>query len=103
MNKLSKEELDYLDECRKKVLIVEYKGNSLDSSKLVHSYKPLIQMARRSLVLEEALEDLKNHGIRFDLNPTIDLNKPEMSYLDYIKRIDASIRQRAEEALKEEE
>ena len=51
--------------------------------------------------LREALNDLKENGTRFDLNPTHDLNNPEQFFHGYIKRIDDSIRMFAQKALEE--
>lgn len=55
--------------------------------------------------LEAVLVDMRDHGLRFDLNPTLD-HHPErvaFSYLAYIKRMDKSIRERAEIALEKPE
>jgi hypothetical protein len=47
----------------------------------------------------EFVRDLSEHGIRFDLNPTVDSRTLAASYVAYIGRIDQSIRERASAAL----
>lgn len=49
--------------------------------------------------LEAALRDMAEHGIRFDLNPTVDGRDPHGAYTRYIGRIDASVRETARRAL----
>ncbi len=49
--------------------------------------------------VEDFVKDLAEHGLRFDLNPTINLLESSRSYLDYIARMDASVRERAAAAL----
>lgn len=49
--------------------------------------------------LREFVADLANAGIRFDLNPTVDSSRGASAYLDYIARIDKTIRARAAVAL----
>lgn len=51
--------------------------------------------------IEEFVKDLAEYGTRFDLNPTVFLGDKRCSpvhreYLAYIKRIDQSIRERAQ-------
>lgn len=49
--------------------------------------------------MKELLEDMRDNGLRFDLNPTYNLNEPHEFFHAYIKRMDESIRYRAAEAL----
>lgn len=52
--------------------------------------------------LVDFVKDLAENGLRFDLNPTVQWRDEEslaQAYLDYIKRIDESIRHRACAAL----
>ena len=46
------------------------------------------------------VRDLAEHGIRFDLNPTVDASRSAYAYVEYIGRIDRSIRERAVAALR---
>jgi len=46
--------------------------------------------------LKKFMQDLIDHGLRCDLNPTINLDKMSESYVGYLKRIDRNIRERAE-------
>ncbi len=53
----------------------------------------------------EALVDMRDNGVRFDLNPTVGWNDEAslaMAYLNYIKRIDESVREYARDALGKE-
>lgn len=50
--------------------------------------------------LRSFVEDLAGHGVRFDLNPTVDSRRGSFAYLDYLARIDQSVRERAAEALR---
>lgn len=52
--------------------------------------------------MKELLEDMRDNGLRFDLNPTYNLNEPHEFFHAYIKHIDASIRERAAGALQEQ-
>lgn len=58
---------------------------------------------RRARKFEEALIDYRNQGLRFDLNPTLDFNISQTDMLawwhQYIRSMDASVRERAENAL----
>lgn len=47
----------------------------------------------------EFVHDLSTHGLRFDLSPTHDLNRPEEFWHHYLKRADDSIKERATSAL----
>jgi len=60
---------------------------------------PLDLIARIG-ALRSFVEDLAGHGVRFDLNPTVDSRRGAFAYLDYLARIDQSIRERATEALR---
>ncbi len=80
--------------------------------KVMHEIRALISAAPQSTPPEEGttkfVRDLAEHGIRFDLNPTVqwggensedELQSLGNAYLDYIKRIDESMRERAKDAL----
>ncbi len=52
--------------------------------------------------LEAALRDFQQYGLRCDLNPTHEFGSTmtiETFWLDYIKRVDEIVRQRAKTAL----
>lgn len=52
--------------------------------------------------LREFVEDLANHGLRFDLNPTHkfkDMITSETFWHEYAKRMDLETRKRAQSAL----
>lgn len=52
--------------------------------------------------LRATLLDMREHGTRFDLNPTMawkDEDTLALGYLEYIKRIDEAVRKRAAAAL----
>lgn len=49
--------------------------------------------------LEAALRDFAEHGLRADLNPTIRLHHQAEDLLAYLKRLDISVRERAQDAL----
>ena len=72
--------------------------------------KEIAESNRCEQRLVEVLRDIADHGLRFDLNPTVSfrgetppeqLNSLAKSYLAYIKRMDAAARERAQEALRE--
>lgn len=48
--------------------------------------------------LRELVQDFADHGLRFDLNPTV-FQRGVQPYIDYIKRMDDSVRDRAKAAL----
>lgn len=53
--------------------------------------------------IRKFVEDLKNHGLRFDLNPTHaggDLMKVEVFWHDYVRQMNESVRERAAKVLK---
>lgn len=45
--------------------------------------------------LRSFVSDLAKHGVRFDLNPTVNTSRGAVVYVEYIERIDKSIRERA--------
>lgn len=49
--------------------------------------------------LRAFVSDLANAGIRFDLNPTVDMSAGSVAYVHYLARIDKTIRERAADAL----
>lgn len=56
----------------------------------------------RIVELEAVLQDIADHGLRFDLNPTHKIDtrdSSEMFWHAYAKRMDDSIRERAKDAL----
>lgn len=59
----------------------------------------LVARVRELEAVREFVADLASHGVRFDLNPTIDYSRLAASYTAYIARIDTSIRERAARAL----
>lgn len=68
--------------------------------KLEPGGKDYIARDRAALVaeverLQAFVDDLAWNGIRFDLNPTVDLQNMGRAYTGYLERIDASIRSRA--------
>ncbi|MBU6430588.1 MAG: hypothetical protein KGR26_16335 [Cyanobacteria bacterium REEB65] len=65
---------------------------------------PVADPAPDHSVLESFVRDLAGHGLRFDLNPTLDhgtIESTAMGYLQYLRRIDASVRERAATKLEE--
>ena len=52
----------------------------------------------RVRAMEEFIKDLASSGTRFDLTPTVRSDEPG-DYVEYIRRIDTSIRERAKSAL----
>jgi len=49
--------------------------------------------------LRAGVQDMVDHGLRFDLTPTHDLGHPEEFWHQYAKRMDEAIRERAEAML----
>lgn len=68
---------------------------------------PTVEALRaRVAELEALVTDLAGHGLRFDLNPTMQMGSVEQLYVgfaNYLVRADESIRQRAAELLPEED
>ncbi|WP_043654410.1 hypothetical protein [Nocardia thailandica] len=65
----------------------------------------MVELQARVAELEEFVTDLAGHGLRFDLNPTMQMGSVEQLYTGfahYLVRADESIRQRAAELLSEE-
>jgi len=58
-----------------------------------------IEAANEIERLRSFVNDVAEHGVRFDLNPTIDSRGADAAYLAYIQRIDKSMRERASDAL----
>lgn len=55
-------------------------------------------LSDENLKLIEKLKDFENHGLRADLNPTQPIDdwmEVTRFFLDYLKRIDSSVRDRA--------
>lgn len=70
-----------------------------DSDRMANNYAQLVDELKR---YREALEDFTKHGLRFDLNPAHEMDDEqtiEVFWHGYIKRADASIRERAARAL----
>lgn len=58
----------------------------------------------RTRLMRKALEDLRDNGLRFDLNPTVcwkDEFSLHLAYTDYIKRMDERAREIGRAALGE--
>lgn len=55
----------------------------------------VVALATELANLRGFVDDLAENGVRFDLNPTIDLNNMGRSYTAYLERIDTSVRERA--------
>lgn len=51
------------------------------------------------MTTKEFLEDVRDNGLRFDLNPTYNPNEAHAFFHDYMRRMDRSIRERAKDAL----
>lgn len=68
------------------------------------SIEVILELATRLQVAEAALTDFRDHGLRADLNPTgviRDCNhfEPEMGWHEYLKSIEANVKERAVNAL----
>ena len=61
--------------------------------------KRIEELEKENKLLKEKLDDFKNYGLRADLNPILptgDWMEVTDFFLDYLKRIDSRVRERAE-------
>ena len=78
------------------LLVAWMERDNAQSARVAHSIE------RNERPLREFVQDLHDKGLRFDLNPTMDCGTIDVlwgGFLDYIKRMDESIRERAAMAL----
>lgn len=76
---------------------VKIKQDQADSAIVLHG--GTIPAFIEALQEIQDLCDQAEHGTRFDLNPTVDSRKGAVAYIDYLYRIDNTIRSQAKAAL----
>ena len=78
---------------------------STDCAFLMHVADEIERLRLSATARDELLRDFADYGLRFDLNPTVHLSPVESvhgDYLHYIRRMDASVRERARAVIDKE-